>query len=337
MPAADKQPRSFVFLDAAGGTGSLREVVVSRLNFVVSLNTDKNDYQREQGVAAEETGRRLGVGVQVIHADNDAIQQSQQLLNVIQSSNGKRPDGIIMMPVGTGLAQVAATAVNAGIGWVVLNRDVDYLAELRRKHKVPAFGVSVDQEEIGRIQGRQIAALLPEGGLVLYIMGPAGNVAVTARTTGMQATKPTSVQVRTLRGSWTEESGYGAIAAWLRLTTSQQTPVALIAAQSDNMAMGARRAFESNMSGADRERWCGLPFLGVDAVPDPAQEWVRKGLLTASVVLPITTSTALEMLVRAIETRTQPAERNKPVPPVSFPAIEKLVERRRQKDASKGY
>jgi ABC-type sugar transport system substrate-binding protein len=325
-----------VFLNPGGGQGS-GEVFVSRLNFVVSLNTDKNDYQREQGVAAEEAGRRLGVGVQVIHADNDPIQQSQQLLNVIQSPQSKRLDGIIMMPVGTGLAQVAATAVSAGIGWVVLNREVDYLGELRRKHKVPAFGVSVDQEEIGRIQGRQIAALLPEGGLVLYIMGPSGNFAVTARNTGMQATKPMDVQVRTLRGSWTEESGYGAIAAWLRLSTSHQTPVSLIAAQSDNMAMGARRAFESLTSGADRERWSALPFLGVDAVPDPAQEWVRKGLLTASVVLPITTSTALEMLVRAIETGTQPPERNKPVPPVSFPAIEQIVQNRGMKKASSGY
>lgn len=309
---------------------------MSRLNFVVSLNTDKNDYQREQGAAAEETGRRLGVGVQVLHADNDAIQQSQQLLNMIQAPQGRRPDGIIVMPVGTGLAQVANAAVSAGIAWVGLNRDLDYLAELRRKYKVPVFGVGVDQEEIGRIQGRQIAALLPEGGMVLYIMGPAGNVAVTARTTGMQATKPVGVQVRTLRGSWTEASGYDAIAAWLRLTTSHQTPVSLIAAQSDNMAMGARRAFENITSGADRERWCSLPFLGIDAVPDPAQEWVRKGLLTASVVLPITTSTAMEMLVRAIETGTQPPEKNKPVAPVSFPAIEKLAPRRSQKSAGWG-
>jgi ABC-type sugar transport system substrate-binding protein len=289
------------------------------MKILVSLNTDKNDYQRQQAIAAGETARRLGVNVEIVHSDNDPIHQSQLLLNVIQSPTN-RPDGIIAMPCGTGLAQVARAAVNAGIAWVVLNRDVEYLAQLRKNSRVPAFGVSIDQEAIGRIQGQQIASLLPQGGMVLYIMGPAGNLAAALRSTGMHTTKPASVEVRSLRGSWTEQSGYDAVTSWLRLSTSHTMPVAMVVAQSDNMAMGARRAFEANTSGADRERWCSLPFTGVDACP-ATQDWIRTGLLTASVALPTTASIAVDLLVRALQTGINPPEKNNPIAPVAFPAL----------------
>src|SRR5277367_2184113 len=146
---------------------------MKKLNFIVSLTTDDNDYQIEQASAAEEAARRLGVNVQIIYAENDAIIQSQQLLKLIQAPTGSRPYGIIFEPVGgTALPQVARASVTAGIGWVVLNRDVDYVSDLRKTYRVPIFGLTSDHEEIGRIQGRQFAALLPKGGSALYVQGP---------------------------------------------------------------------------------------------------------------------------------------------------------------------
>jgi ABC-type sugar transport system substrate-binding protein len=67
---------------------------LSKLNFLISLTTDDNDYQQEQATAAEETAGRLGVDVQVIHADNDAIKQSEQLLKIIQSPAAEHPNAI---------------------------------------------------------------------------------------------------------------------------------------------------------------------------------------------------------------------------------------------------
>src|ERR1700690_3078933 len=125
---------------------------IKKLRIVVSLTTNDNDYQMEQSVAAEETARRLGVDIQIIYADNDAIVQSQQLLKLIQSNFDSHPDAIILEPVGTALPQVARAAAAAGIGWVVLNREVDYISELRKTYQVPIFGVSSDHLEIGRIQ-----------------------------------------------------------------------------------------------------------------------------------------------------------------------------------------
>src|SRR5438105_13209386 len=141
---------------------------MKRPNFLISLTNDDNDYQQEQAAAAEDAALRLGVGVQIVYAENDAITQSQQLLKIIQSGSAPHPDAIIFEPVGaTALPQVARAAVTAGIGWVVLNRDVDYLTDLRRGSRVPVFGITSNYEEIGRLKGGHIASLLSTSGYVL--------------------------------------------------------------------------------------------------------------------------------------------------------------------------
>ena len=115
--------------------------------FVVALITQDNDYQIEQATSAEEAARRLGVDVQIVFADNDAIQQRQQVLKFMQSSSDVLPDGIILESVsGTALPQVARAAAAAGIGWVVLNRGAEFISQLRRTHKVPIFSVSADNQ-----------------------------------------------------------------------------------------------------------------------------------------------------------------------------------------------
>ena len=138
---------------------------MKRLSFVVSLTNNDNDYQLEQAAAAEKAARRWGVDVKIIHAGNDALAQSQQLLHYVQDSSVVRPDAIMFEPSGgTAFPQVARAAAAAGIGWVVLNHDVDYVHELRRTYKVPVFAISSDHQEVGKIQGQQLAALLPNGG-----------------------------------------------------------------------------------------------------------------------------------------------------------------------------
>jgi len=298
---------------------------MNKLNFLVSLTTADNDYQIEQAKSAEETARRLGVDAKIIYADNDSITQSRQLLDVIQSCSGSRPDAIIFEPVGgTGFPQVARAAALAGIGWVVLNRDVDYISELRKLHRLPIFAVTSDHEEIGRIQGRQFAALLPNGGSVLYIEGPAESTAAKQRTSGMYESKPAEVQVKVMRGNWTEASAYKAVSSWLRLSTSQQTRIDVIAAQDDSMAMGARKAFQELPGSAARDRWLSLPYVGVDGMPATGQAWVRSGLLAATVVVPANTGKAIEMLVQSVQKGSMPPERTM-MAPISFPALNQLA------------
>src|SRR3974390_2186893 len=116
---------------------------MKRLNLLVSLTNNDNDYQQEQAAAAEKTARRLGVEVEIIHANNDALAQSQQLLHYVQDSSVVKPDAILFEPAGgTVFPQVARAAAAAGIGWIVLNHDVDYVLGLRRTAKVPVFALS---------------------------------------------------------------------------------------------------------------------------------------------------------------------------------------------------
>src|SRR5258708_38905633 len=116
---------------------------MQKLRFVASLTTNDNDYQMEQAAAAQEAAKRLNVELEILYAENDAILQSQQLLKIIQSNSGSHPDGIIFEPVGgTALPQVAKAAAAAGSRWVLLNREVGYLADLRRAYKAHIFANS---------------------------------------------------------------------------------------------------------------------------------------------------------------------------------------------------
>jgi len=300
---------------------------MTRLNFLVSLTTDDNDYQVEQAASAEEASRRLGSDVQILYADNDAIKQSQQLLTIIQS--GAKPDAIVFEPAGsTALPQVARAAASAGIRWVVLNREAEYISQLRSAYRVPVFCITSDHKEIGKVQGRQIGALLPRGGSILYIQGPSGSDAAQQRTEGMQQAKPVNVQVRMVRAQWTEGSAHLAVSAWLRLSTSRTSQLDAIIAQDDSMAMGARKAFQELGDAEQRERWLKLPFTGCDGMPKTGQAWVRNGLLAATVIVPQNAGLAIEMLAKIIQSGAMPPERTF-TEVRSFPAVEEIAHGRK--------
>ncbi len=301
---------------------------MKKLRIFVSLTTDDNDYQIEQSESAEQAARKTGVDVQIVHAQNDAINQSTQILKAVQSPKELRPDAIVFEPVGgTALPQVARAAASAGIGWVILNRDASYVAELRKLTSAPLFAISSDHVEIGRIQGRQMGALLRGGGSVLYIQGPSENSAAKDRTTGMQETKPQNVQVTTLKAQWTQESAQRCVRSWLKLTTSQRAAIDMVSAQDDSMAMGARDAFKELTNEDERERWLKLPFTGCDGLPKTGQAWVRSGLLAATVFVPPNAGQAIEMLVDAIQNRKMPQERVTTTA-VSIPALDALTRKK---------
>jgi ribose transport system substrate-binding protein len=298
---------------------------MANLRFIVSLITKENDYQVEQAASAQAAAQKLSVDVQIMYADNDAITQSTQLLRAIQVEAAARPQAIIFEPTGgTAFPQVAQAAVSAKIAWAALNREADYIPQLRKTAKVPVFSVSSDHKEIGRIQGRQFTALLPKGGCVLYIQGPSENSAAQDRTAGMQMTVPHGVQIISLRGRWTEESAQRAVESWLRLNTSNKTQIDIVGAQNDLMAIGARKAFEGVSNIADRERWLRLPFTGVDGLAKTGLAWVRTGTLTATIVVPTNAGQAVSMLVEALQAGRDVPERSFTVPQ-SFPTIEKLT------------
>jgi ribose transport system substrate-binding protein len=298
---------------------------MKKLRFLISLVTKDNDYHREQAAAAEEVGRNLDVQVQIIYADSDPITQSQQLLDIIQSSKATEFDAIVVEPAGgTSMPQVGRAAAKARIGWVLLNREIDDIAELRKLSDAPIFSVSSDNEEVGHIQARQFAALLPAGGTVLYLQGPSASQPAQRRAAGMYQAKPANIAIKVLKcPTWTEADGYQAVASWLRLSVAHKEVIDLVAGQNDLIAIGARKALQKLLGDAERERWSKVRFIGVNGLPETGQAWVRNGALAATVVVLPNTVPALKLLVSAARDRTRPPE-NTLVAPYSFPKIDQL-------------
>ena len=290
---------------------------------VVGLLSDQQEFQLMQAADARDAAARAGLAVEVVFADNNAVQQIQQLFREIHAPEGERPAAIITETVtGEGLERVARNAVRAGIGWVLINRSVGYLASLRAERpQLPIANVTVDHEEVGHIQGRQLRVLLPKGGAVLYIQGPSDTSAAIGRLSGSEeAIRGAGIELKLLNGDWTEDSADKAVSTWLRLKTSEGLRPLAIAAQNDAMAVGARRAVR-----AGRKEWAGLPFIGCDGLPEGGQKLVTRGELTATIITPTTAGPAVALVARALAGERTPAELK--LAPRSFPGEEELVRR----------
>lgn len=298
---------------------------VKRLKFALSVPGDTM-YLRAQTSAAQATADRLGVDLEVVSAQMDAVAQGQHLVDLVHLRTS-RPDGILVEPVSAaGLPRVAEAAVAAGIGWVVSNAHVDYIGALRKNSKVSVFQISQDHVEVGRIQGQQIGAILPGGGSVLYLRGPQMSWWATKRFEGMESSKPRNVEVRSLKIlSASAEGAYNAVCSWMNLTRQRPEGTQLIVSQNVDFITGARQAFETTASGPERARWLALPCAGV-GVENRSKPLVDQGALCAAVVTSLTLDRAVEMLARAMTGGLQPPEHTF-VDAYSYPSIEALAKK----------
>jgi len=279
---------------------------MNRLSLLISL-PGENNYLREQEAVAKITAQRLGVDLTIINAKSDPVTQSQQVLEIVQSRSSL-PDGIVIEPVNIqGLPRVAEAAVAAGIGWVVSNARVDYVEGLRKNAKAPVFMVSQDHIEVGRMQGRQIRAMVPQGGSILYLRGPATNFLAAQRSEGLENILNPYTQIKSLKIQWTSENAYNAISSWLQLSNVRAADTQLIAAQNTDFILAARQAFEQNTSGDERAQWLSRPYAGV-GIPSQANPLLQNGALTAAVITSLTMDTAVEMLVHSLQNGAQPPE-----------------------------
>ena len=299
---------------------------MKNLKFLLSVPGDTL-YLRAQVAAAQAAAARLDVGLEILAAETDAVAQGQQLLSRVQARAPRPVDGILVEPASVaGLPRVAEAALAAGIAWVVSNAHVDYVAALRRSSKAPVFQVSQDHLEVGRLQGKQIGAVLPNGGSVLYLRGPAMAWWATKRAEGLESTKPRNVEVKTVKAvGATSEFAYAAVSSWLSLSNARADSMQLIVSQNTDFLSGARKAFEANTAEHERLKWLALPRIGV-GVADRSRPLVDRGEWCAAVVTSLTMDRALEMLVRVMTDGLQPPEHTL-VEAYSYPALDDLTKR----------
>jgi ribose transport system substrate-binding protein len=288
---------------------------------VVSLLAADQEFQQLQAADARESAARHGLEVEVAFAENNPVVQIQQLYKAVHAPAEERPAAIVVETVtGEGLERVARNAVKAGVGWVLLNRRVPYLQELRQQAGVPVSSVGTDQSEVGRIQGRQFRALLPRGGSVLYVQGPPDTSVAQERLAGMRsAIAGGHIEVNVLSGLWTEDSGEKAVASFLRLKTWQTFAPQVVGCQNDSMAMGARRALKA-FTEADLSR---LPVTGCDGLPAGGRRLVDARELEATVITRSNTGPAIDLLAQYLKSR-RPLPPEVLLPAVSYPEEAKL-------------
>ena len=147
------------------------------------------------------------------------------------------------------------------------------------------------------------------------------SVAVQRRE-GMASAKPKNVQVTTLRSKWSEISAYQSAVAWLKLATSRAERFDLVAGQTHELALGARKALQGIDDQEQRQKWLAMPFIGI-GISSQVKPLVDSRVLTAAVITSVTMELAIRMLVRALETQVQPPERSV-VETSSYPELDKL-------------
>lgn len=299
---------------------------MAKVKVLVSLLTDQEEFQRLQATDATATGALHDLHVDVVFAENNGVVQIQQLFKAVHAPPEQRPAAIIVETVtGEGLERVARSAVKAGVGWILLNRRVPYLAELARSAGVPVSSVGTDQAEVGRIQGRQFRALLPRGGNILYIQGPTDTSVARERLEGMRsAIEGAHIAVTLAGGLWTEASGAQAVASFLRLKTWQSAPPEVVGCQNDSMALGALKV----LSAAGDAGLARVPVTGCDGLKDGGQRLVDVKQIVATVITRSNTGPALELLARHLETG-QPMAAEVLLPAVSYPDEARLAAARR--------
>ncbi len=271
---------------------------------LLALVDRTQEYQQHQAAEATAAAARAGLTLEIVYAENNPIAQIYQVFGRMHAEREERPAVIVAHPVaGDALERVGRNAAKEGIGWIVLNRRAPYLDELREQApRLLVSNVTPDNTAIGRLQGRQIRALVPaSGGLLIYIQGPPATSAAEDRLRGCQEVLGDSFDWKLLHADWTETGSEKAVVAFLRLKTHEATRPVVVVAQNDSMAIGARRAIM-----AMRPAWSATPFLGVDGLPTIGQRLVDQGDLAGTVVMPSTAGRAIDLAAAWLDKGTQP-------------------------------
>jgi len=256
-------------------------------------------FQLLQEETAREEGRRLGLDVEIDFAPGfDQLRILKRRL----LDTGKGPlDAAVTEPASTSTMDLVLRELKGKMSLVILSAWGPSI-----EASAPTWGaglalgtVSTDHTRVGEIQGRQVKALLPAGGRLLYVAGPARSSAAQQRLEGLRAQVGTGIAFQEISaGQWTESDGIVAFNDWYRVAKAGGPVVDVVAGGNDELALGARRACEALASQEHRQALLGAKFLGVDACPTFGRKLVDEGTLTASVVTPANTGLALSQLAR---------------------------------------
>ena len=163
--------------------------------------------------------------------------------------------------------------------------------------KFPFGTISTAHTKIGELQGKQVSSVVAQGRSILVVTGPSKSSAAAERLQGLKSTVRPDIQVHDIEaGQWNETEGVIAFGNWYGVFKSRRETIEAIVGQSDDLAVGARRAATTVPNAEHAHMFTQAKYFGVGAVPGFGKEKVDDGTLHASIVAPPNAGTAIELL-----------------------------------------
>jgi ribose transport system substrate-binding protein len=276
-------------------------------------------------VAEELTRGGFPIRVELRYGRGDETNQLQQI--EADRRAPAPPDLFVVIPVNKDAVHAILSGIvraRADVTCVLLHQPLTRMQNAEREaYGKRLFSVAADQREIGRIQARQFAAVLPGGkGDVLYVQGRQNSFATAQRMLGLLDELPRTGGVKLsgyrVYGDWSPESVRPAVENWRRLGGKLEW-LGAAGAQSDDMAL----ALAAHLAEQDRP----LPVIGVDGL-ETGRQAVDAGTLAGTVVQPLGVGHALrvyrDLVVRAPGAEPVPEDGNIVLAPQSYPSLDEL-------------
>lgn len=206
------------------------------------------------------------LGVKLVELDGQGKTEKQA--NDVQDLINQKPDGVLLLPVDSGVAVGLADQLDAaGIPTVAVASQVGDPKERDLDDVYPTLAALVTQQELdaGATAGELALKAAPEGGKLAVVEGAAGFAEVELRFARfLDPAKEAGVNfdvVASQPGDWTAEGAQSACQNML----ASDPEIDLFYAESDDMAVGCANAVESAGSDA-KVVGIGGSKLGVDGV-----------------------------------------------------------------------
>jgi ABC-type sugar transport system substrate-binding protein len=305
----------------------------ARRHVVLLLPDSTNPYMQLSAEAASRAADRLGVSLDIQFAEREFTTQVRQIYSAIRGI--PRPSIVMVTPVQeSALRTLSEQTVDSGIGWFWLSRSVGNEKELRARHpQLPICMITPDQREAGRIQARQVKALLERGGRLLYVQGRMTNQSARLRAEAFRETLARGGSglelIGELDGNWSPDAAKQALDRWMQVMKPTRLRPDAVVCQSDAMATGILAGLKALAEATGEPALARIPVLGADGLRAIGRHMVDAGQLAATILLPITTERALQAAAAFFDNgELPPAEIT--LEPVPYPEEAVMVRRWRR-------
>lgn len=234
-----------------------------------------------------EAAKHPEIKLEILDGDDRTEEQVAQMKTFIL----QKYDAILVSPKeAPGLTRPVEEATAAGIPVIVLDRDVN-------TDKYAAF-VGGDNRQIGQAAGDVAVKLLggpgQAKGVIYEICGGLASTPAQDRKNGFHDVVDKEPGIKVLGGldaDWKKDRAHAIMQDVLKATPD----INLVYAHNDPMAHGAYLA--AKQAGmADK-----LMFIGIDAMPEEGQHWVKTGELTATILYPTPGEKGLQVALDILE------------------------------------